>query len=543
MFYPECERLANEKPSLREVIIRLDSILNSTGKSSVFRPSRISEILNERSSQISGILNRLVDYGLLYKENYIECPNCGNLIKPRYYEEALIENDSFECTQCQVNLFESTPSEVIAYRIKPREGLSVTKESISYSLPELSQRSYQELPSYISTDPFKNTPLLRYYSNDRDLIEKRPFKGKRVLILLHFLRDLIPFINAAMKLGLNMEDSIFFYKDYPYPQRDSVKRWLEEHDAKVVPRSLIDKIIEKLSEDTTNRAKNIIIIEDGGFVGPLILQQFPKLSENVIGSVEQTTRGIRNIEKAGISGLKFPIISVATSKLKSEFEPPYIAKAAVANISRLLPNFALPGKKVALFGCGTIGREIANWLDINHANLVIYDTTPENRLWVQQHGFSLAESAAQAAENKNLVIGASGNTSITSDVIKNLPHGSYLASASSELYEIDIDELVRQNIKMNLLNNDDDIEIGTTFTLPPTNRQINLLANGYPVNFWGFESMPEQASDLILSLILLSSVEISIGNYSEPIINPQAVNSIADKYDIAGKFLEFHSLG
>ena len=106
-----------------------------------------------------------------------------------------------------------------------------------------------------------------------------------------------------------------------------------------------------------------------------------------------------------------------------------------------------------------------------------------------------------------------------------------------------MEELSRQKMSEEVLINELDEIIGTRFYLPPNNKVINILANGYPINFWGFESMPEEASDLILSLILLSAAELAMGNHSDRMINSQAVNEISEKYEISKKFLEFHKQG
>ena len=388
-------------------------------------------------------------------------------------------------------------------------------------------------------EPFKNTHLLRYYSQSRELEDKKPLKDKTVIFILHFLKDLIPFVMAAQKLGLEMEKSLFFYKDYPYPQRQSISNWLAQQKAVVKPRSCIGSCLEQLARNHGNR--KIVIVEDGGFLVPAVHEQFKQLKPLVIGSVEQTTRGVRNDERIGKLG--FPVISVATSKLKGEFEPVYIAGAVVNNIRQMLPDVTLRGKKTALFSCGTIGREIAEWLRKNGAEVTIFEPSPEKKLWGTQRGFSFARSAAQAAQNKLFVIAASGNESVSSEVIAELSHGTYVLSASSELYEINVEELEKQKIKKQILNDDYGKCIGTSFTLPPNNRVVHLLANGYPINFWGFDSMPDEASDLILSLILLCAAETAMGNYTIPGIHADVVNNIAEKYEIAKKFLEFHSQG
>lgn len=549
MFFQECECLANEYQELKEIISKIDCILHLAEPSSVFRPEEIASYLHERPSQVSGIFEALSEKGFLRKEKYIECSKCENLIDIEDYKNAINDQASFECPQCQSDLTHQSPEEVKIYRLNPAQiKVPEHKTEITSTIPlPVSEGFNQELPQAILKDPFKNTPLLRYYSRDPKLLKMRPFEGKRVFFVLHFLKDLIPFVEAAVSLGLDIRNASFFYKDYPYPQREAIKKWLEKQGAIVKPRSYINQYLKQLAESSPERIRKMLIVEDGGFFVPAIHREFFQLIPYVIGAVEQTTRGIRNAEnwekEKDENKLQFPIIPVAKCKLKGEFESPYIARAVLDNIKRMLPEIALNGKTAALFGCGTIGREIAMWLSKNGTNVSIFELSPENSLWVQQNGFTLAESPGQAAQNKNFVIGASGNESINSQVIASLSHGTYLVSASSELYEIDIDELQRQQITTQELKNDSDDIIGTDFELPPNNRVVHVLANGYPINFWGFESMPEEASDLILSLILLCSAEVALGSYSAPGIEPDIANQIAGKYKVAEKFLELHKQG
>jgi len=544
MFFQECEHLANEYPNLKEIIDKIDEILHSSGPSSIFRPDEFASYLQERLSQISGIFNNLTEKGLLREETNIECPKCSNLMDPKEYEKALADQDTFECTQCQCDLIQQSPEMVKVYRLNPdkiRNPNHKEKKEDPLDSLQISAQFHQDLPPVILKDPFRNTHLLRYYSRDPELLKIKPFRGKRVLFVLHFLKDLIPFVKAAENLGLDIKNAYFFYKDYPYPQRDAIKKWLEEQGAVVRPRSYITQYLEQLATTSLDRIGEVLIIEDGGFIAPAIHKQYPTLIPYVKGAVEQTTRGIRNAEK--IEKLQFPIIPVATSELKSDFEPQYIAKAVVKNIERMLPNITLNGKTAALFGCGAIGKSIAKWLRENGVNVTIFEPSSKNKIWAQQNGFNLVDSPGEASNSKNFVIGASGRQSINAQVIASVSHGTYLISASSELYEIDMEELARQTRNREILRNDDGEEIGITFILPPTDRHIYVLANGYPINFWGFESMPEEASDLILSLILLSSAEVALGSYPTPEINSDAVNQIAKKYKVTDKFLEFHKQG
>jgi S-adenosylhomocysteine hydrolase len=544
MFYQESEHLADKHPALRETIGKIDEIIRSTGPSDVLRVEDIASQLFERQSRVSGIFKLLSEEGLLREEEYIECPECANLIDIEDYEKAIDDEDSFECTQCQCDLIWQRPERVKVYRSNPTRIHATTRNvelkthTINSEIPE---EFHEKLPEQLMEEPFVNADLLQYYSREPTLLGQMPFEGKRVFFTLHFLKDLIPFVKACENLGLNLKNAYFFYKSYPYPQRTAIKKWLEGQGATVEPRSLINQYLKQFAE-SSDRIGEILIIEDGGFFVPAIHREFTQLIPHVIGAVEQTTRGIFNDEdwenEKKNNKLKFPVLSVANSELKGEFEPQYIAEAVVDNIKRMLPDIGVRGQSAALLGCGTIGKKLAEWLRNSGVEVTVYDIKPENRLWARDNGFNRADSGAQASKNKNFVIGASGRESINSQAIANLTHGTHLVSASSELYEIDMGELSRRARKEEVLLNGDGRVIGTTFILPPNNREIHVLANGYPINFWGLESMPTRASQLILSLIFLSAAEIASGSYTTNGIDSDAVNELAGKYKVAEKFLE-----
>lgn len=393
---------------------------------------------------------------------------------------------------------------------------------------------------------FNGCPLLNYYCKNPGI--KSPFKNKYVFFILHFLRDLIPFVEASKKLGLAIEKSYYFYKDYPYPKKEEIIRYLKEQGANVDSYTKINQYLELFAKNPLKYKKKILIIEDGGFIVPEILRNFSQLIDCVIGAVEQTTRGIVNAkkwEKEDTSNkIKFPLISVATSKLKREFEPPYIAGAVIDNIKKFLPNISFRGKKAGLLGFGAIGKKLAKWLKNEGMNLTIYDPNDGRKLRAALKGYTLAKSLRDVAKDKDFVIGASGYNAINSEVISIISHGTYLISASSEQYEIDLDELKRRTSKdPEPLFNYSQNRIGTTFCISPKEKKIFLLADGYPINFWGSESMPNEASDLILVLLLLSTIELVINKNLDDGINKKIVQKIAKHYGVAKKFLELHNLG
>lgn len=541
MFYQELEALASKEPSLKHVLEKLDNLFKEKGASGVYDPVDVAGLLNTKLSQVKGIFMKLVRIGLLNEEEFCPCPECGTLIDPQRIYDEIRERNTYNCEDCGYKFSEiDKHNKVIKYRLKAKE-INVRKYQRKKVFPR--PNFEKEIPERYLAEPFKYTGLLNYYSHKFE--EKQPLAGKRIYFILHFLGDIIPFIVAMKRLGLDLKNCVFFYKDYPYPQKEAIKNWIEEQGAIIAHMCEVEPYIKQLTE-TNKQDKNLLILEDGGFIVPLIHRKYPDLVEQTIGAVEQTSRGIWNtqewLNESKGNELGFPVVSVAGSKLKQKFEPKYIGEAAVKNLEKMIPNISFRGKKAVVFGFGAIGKEVANWLQNKGAIVIISDIKSDKKLEASENGYEVADSPTTAVRDAFLVIGASGRQSIDSSVISTLKHGCYIASASSEQYEIDINELIYRSLGKEILKDDNGIIIGTTFALqaPPNEKKINLIANGYPINFWGLESMPEQASDLILSLILLSAVELSLGNINENKIHSDKVNKLTEKYEISKEYLESH---
>lgn len=541
MYFSECEHLAIEQPHLVRLITRLDDLLARSG-TGVLRPADVAEIIREDPSRVEAVMGRLADDGALRREEMLECPECQTLATVEQHERLADEGEESLCSSCEHDLTPPGPRRVTTFRTRPPASQPVVPAPpVTSEMPVGPADLDEEIDPAFLADVFRQTPLLRYYTKDPAIQSLRPLAGVRVILILHFLRDLLPFVEGLTQFGLDPKLCWAFFKTYPYPQRHAVAEWLKEKGFSIAAVSEVDPVLHQLADTPRDRRGRILVIEDGGFVAPALHRVYPSLLESTIAVVEQTTRGIMNLEdlqRESGQPLKVPVLSVAGSKLKGEFEPPYIGKAVVQNIERLVPNLALNGRKAVVLGCGTIGREVLSWLRKNHADVRAFDTDPTRRLAVQQEGYPLADTSQQAVEGRSIIIGCSGRTSVDSSTIAAMAHGCYVVSASSEQYEIAVDELSRQasrTAELRLLGR----LIGTTYVLPPNSREINVLANGYPINFWGMNSMPEQASDLIMSLLLLASAEVAQGSYPAAGVNSAAINELAEKHRVAQRFLEF----
>ena len=74
----------------------------------------------------------------------------------------------------------------------------------------------------------------------------------------------------------------------------------------------------------------------------------------------------------------------------------------------------------------------------------------------------------------------------------------------------------------------------------PDERSIHLLANGYPINFWGMDSMPDQASDLVMSLLFLGALRLAQSPPLKAGVDPDTINTLADEYRVAKLYRNLH---
>jgi len=159
----------------------------------------------------------------------------------------------------------------------------------------------------------------------------------------------------------------------------------------------------------------------------------------------------------------------------------------------------------------------------------------ENR----QYGFDTEESLIHGVKTKFLVVGATGETVIGRDAILAMSHNTYLVSASSEQWEFCLSELEALSSRKEDLRGDSKT-IGTRYFIRNTENCVNLVADGYPINFWHFESMPNEVSDLIMTLILVSAAAVAVGRELRSGIDYETVDRLSEQWELAKIYLQYY---
>jgi len=355
----------------------------------------------------------------------------------------------------------------------------------------------------------------------QETIGQRLFEQYGIVVLMHFLEDLVPFLEGLLNLGAKKEAIAVLVKPYPYADRPAVHSYLF-HEYPTIRVEYLDSLPpdDALLMDVVDYCVNgasgkVLVIEDGGYLVPFLHRTYPEDKRNCcIGAVEQTTKGIREDEEVEkeLGKLLFPVLDVATSDFKTEYEAPLVGRSVADNIRKLLPNTKWEGCQALVIGFGAIGREAARTLASQGMIVKVYDSDKNRRAAARVRGFQTSENVTELITKEVvLVVGATGNfkqPAVSKDVLERIADGTVLASASSDRFEIDIKHLERITGTCSKYKEG----VGTYYTVPTQGfgkRTCLLLADGYPVNFYSGSGIPTDAIDPVLAQLFIGAVHLA----------------------------------
>jgi S-adenosylhomocysteine hydrolase len=247
-------------------------------------------------------------------------------------------------------------------------------------------------------------------------------------------------------------------------------------------------LIERFATDALRsilkkKIRKLVIIDDGGYLIDFIGSNYP--SDLQVCAVEQTSAGYHFLKERNHL---FPVINVARSKAKLSLETPFIVKSFFKRFSVHFPDYFNSTRSILILGKGTIGSHLEQELKNKH---FVYCYDPST---------SLENSLKNNLLKFDLIIGASGVTSLKYEMYAHLKPGSILASISSSDREFDAHHFRGQFAKTDspLINF--------------TNKNITLLQAGFPLNFWGSENnIPLENIQITLAL-MMGAVYQSLSN-------------------------------
>ena len=155
-----------------------------------------------------------------------------------------------------------------------------------------------------------------------------------------------------------------------------------------------------------------LILDDGGDLTNVVLDNHPELVANILGLSEETTTGVHRLyERARKGTLPIPAINVNDSVTKSKFDNKYGCQESLVDALRRGTDIMLAGKTAVVAGYGDVGKGSAASLRGAGVRVTVTEIDPICALQAAMDGFAVKRLDSVISE-VDIVVTATGNKDI-----------------------------------------------------------------------------------------------------------------------------------
>ncbi|EQA46304.1 adenosylhomocysteinase [Leptospira broomii serovar Hurstbridge str. 5399] len=252
-----------------------------------------------------------------------------------------------------------------------------------------------------------------------------------------------------------------------------------------------------------------MILDDGGDLTMYIHEKYPKLLENIKGVSEETTTGVKGLEKLLKKGeLKIPAINVNDSVTKSKFDNLYGCRESLADGIKRATDIMLAGKVALVCGYGDVGKGSAASLRNFGARVIVTEIDPICALQAVMEGYQVLR-VEDVIETVDIVVTSTGNDDIiTLEHMKAMKDGSILCNIGHFDTEI---QMARLNSEKGVTKLEIKPQVDKyTF---PDGKAIIVLAEGRLVNLGCATGHPSFVMSCSFTNQVLAQIELWNNKY------------------------------
>ena len=282
--------------------------------------------------------------------------------------------------------------------------------------------------------------LRKKYANSR------PLDGARIAGCIHMTIQTAVLIETLVELGAKVRWSscnIYSTQDHAasaiadagYP----VFAWKGETEEEYW------WCIEKTLDFGNGLGPNILL-DDGGDLTKIILEEHPEMVSEIRGVSEETTTGVHRLyELAKMGELPFPAINVNDSVTKSKFDNKYGCRESLADGIKRATDIMLAGKKVVICGFGDVGKGCAQSMGGYGAQVFVTEIDPICALQAAMEGYAVV-TMDDACKWGDIFVSATGNRDvITGAHMEKMKHNAICCNIGHFDHEIEVSYLEAQN--------------------------------------------------------------------------------------------------
>jgi adenosylhomocysteinase len=155
-----------------------------------------------------------------------------------------------------------------------------------------------------------------------------------------------------------------------------------------------------------------MILDDGGDLTNVVLDNYPELVHGIRGISEETTTGVHRLyERQKKGNLPLPCINVNDSVTKSKFDNKYGCKESLVDALRRATDLMLAGKVAVVAGYGDVGKGSAASLRGAGCRVIVTEIDPICALQAAMDGYQVLKME-NAIPHANIIVTATGNCEV-----------------------------------------------------------------------------------------------------------------------------------
>ncbi len=311
------------------------------------------------------------------------------------------------------------------------------------------------------------------------LKKEKPLKGARIAGCLHMTIQTAVLIETLIDLGAEVTwSSCNIFSTQDHAAAAIVSMGIPVYAWKGMNEDEFKWCIQQTLFFGEKREPLNMILDDGGDLTNMVLDQYPELVPGIKGLSEETTTGVHRLyDRMKAGKLPLPAINVNDSVTKSKFDNKYGCKESAVDAIRRATDIMLAGKRVVVCGYGDVGKGTAASFRGAGSIVTITEIDPICALQASMDGYEV-KKLNTVIQNADIVITATGNKDIvTNEHFKVMKDKTIVCNIGHFDNEIDMNWLnsnygdTKSNIKPQV----------DLYTLD-NNTQVIILAEGRLVN-------------------------------------------------------------
>jgi adenosylhomocysteinase len=285
---------------------------------------------------------------------------------------------------------------------------SKTAKYIPYKVKDISQAAWGRKEINLAEKEMPGLMALR-----EEYGPSQPLKGARIAGCLHMTIQTAVLIETLVALGAKVTwSSCNIFSTQDHAAAAIAEAGIPVYAWKGMNEEEFDWCIEQTLFFGKDRQPLNMILDDGGDLTNMVLDQFPELVNEIRGLSEETTTGVHRLyERMKNATLPLPAINVNDSVTKSKFDNKYGCKESAVDAIRRATDVMLAGKRVVVCGYGDVGKGTAASFSGAGAIVTVTEIDPICALQAAMDGYEVKKLSTVIA-NADIVCTATGNKDI-----------------------------------------------------------------------------------------------------------------------------------